>query len=282
MQIKEIQAKSILQKSKLPDTDYVVNPYTGCQFACAYCYASFMSRFVNEPIENWGNYVYVKVNAVEIFEKDLKRLSYEKRNSSIFLSSVTDPYQGIEDKYRLTRGVLEVLRREAYPGEISILTKSPLVLRDIDILKQLPNVEVGITVTTTDDTLSRFLEVRAPLASRRIGTLKQLKAEGISTYAFVGPLLPHFRYHPELLDALFANLVDAGVESLYVEHINLSSYIKKRLLQTIQNEPDKLKKVYYGASTIEHRKTLDEMVAELVNKYRLKLRLNEVIYHNEI
>ncbi|MDQ4075002.1 MAG: radical SAM protein [Chloroflexota bacterium] len=281
MKVQEIEAKSLLVKSKIPGVDYVVNPYTGCEFGCSYCYATFMGRFVDESIDSWGNYVYVKTNAVEVLERDLNRLSPEQRRGSILLSSVTDPYQGIESKYRLTRGVLTVLARQPYPGRISILTKSPMVLRDSDILCQLPHLSVGMTVTTTDDTLGRFLEVRAPLARRRLTTLKQLHEQGIHTYAFVGPLLPHFRYQPERLDELFAALTDAGVQSIYVEHINLKPYIKNRLWQTLAYEPETFQAVYRGAETAVHRKILDEIVAELVEKYQLTLRTGEVIYHNK-
>ncbi len=279
--ILEIEAKSILTPSKLPDADYVLNPYTGCEFGCIYCYASFMGRFVDQSISDWGSYVYVKTNAIELLRNDLKRLSLIKRHSTILLSSVTDPYQGVEKKYRLTRGLLEVLIEESYPGLVSILTKSPLVLRDIDLLKQLPCVDVGVTITTTDDKLSRFLELRAPLASKRLITLKELHNAGINTYAFVGPLLPHFRYQPELLEELFASLAEAKVKSIFVEHINLKPYIKARLWETLQHASAEVKNVYNGAPSPEHREILNEMVTELVKKYKLNLRLGQVIYHNE-
>lgn len=96
MKYHELDCKSVITKSKLPDTDYVVNPYVGCSFSCLYCYASFMGRFVGESIENWGNYVYIKKNSVEIFEKQLKKLLDKKLKSTIFFSSVTDPYLPIE------------------------------------------------------------------------------------------------------------------------------------------------------------------------------------------
>jgi DNA repair photolyase len=131
---------------------------------------------------------------------ELAKLRRAGRAPSILLSSVTDAYQGVEKKYRLTRGILEALAHEPYPGVVGILTKSPLVLRDIDLLAVIPRAHVGLTVTTTDDRLSRFLEVRAPLGSRRLETLAALAARGIETYAFVGPLLPHFRYDREALD----------------------------------------------------------------------------------
>lgn len=280
MKIEETEAKSMLVPSKLPDADYVVNPYTGCAFACLYCYASFMGRFVNEPITNWGNYVYVKANAVEVFEGDLKRLPTSRRNATILLSSVTDPYQGLEARYRLSRGILEVLAHEQYPGLVSILTKSPLVLRDLDVLRQLPRLEVGMTVTTTDNGVGRFLEVHAPMAQSRLRTLRQLHDEGLRTYAFVGPLLPHYRYCADQLDALFASLAETKVESIFVEHMNLKPYIRERLWRTVEHEPQEVQDVYRGASTDAHREALNRIVGDLIAKYGLRLRLGEVLYHN--
>jgi DNA repair photolyase len=195
MKVKEIEAKTVLVRSKLPDAEYVVNPYTGCELGCQYCYASFTGRFVSEPINNWGRYVYAKVNAVSVFKAELGRVRRAGRAPSILLSSVTDAYQGIEKKYRLTRGIREELAQEPYPGAVSILTKSPMVLRDVDLLRRIPRADVGLTITSTNDRLSRFLEVRAPLASRRLRTLAELHAEGIHTYAFVGPLLPLYLPH---------------------------------------------------------------------------------------
>lgn len=278
---KEIEAKSVLVASKLPDADYVINPYTGCEFGCVYCYASFMGRFVDEPIREWGNYVYIKTNAVELLRTQLASWGPAKRRASVLLSSVTDPYQGVESKYRLTRGILQVLVQERYPGTIGILTKSPLVLRDVDLLRQLPNVEVGMTVTTTDDKVSRFLELRAPLASRRLDTLRKLTEAGLSTYAFVGPLLPHFRYRPDLLEELFAQIAAAGVRSVYVEHMNLSKYITERLWPAVANEKNEVKEVYAGAATKEHRAALDRLVRTLLRRHGLRLRLSEVLYHHE-
>jgi DNA repair photolyase len=279
VKIREIEAKTILVRSKLPDADYVVNPYTGCEFGCLYCYASFMGRFVGEPVRAWGDYVYVKTNAVSLVEDELQRWSAKRRQASLLLSSVTDPYHGVETRYRLTRGILTVLARERYPGVVSVLTKSPLVLRDVDLLQGIPRAEVGMTVTTTDDTLSRFLEVRAPLASRRLSTLDTLHARGIATYAFVGPLLPHFRYQPRLLEKLFERLAATGIGSLYVEHLNLSPYIRKRLWHALKEEPGEVREVYEGASADAHRQVLDTMVHELVAKYGLKLRLAGVLDH---
>jgi DNA repair photolyase len=280
MRTKEVEAKSILTESKLPDADYVINPYTGCIFGCAYCYASFMGRFVGEGIEAWGDYVYVKVNAVELVRAELGKLSAANRSKSILLSSVTDPYQGAERKYRLTRGILEALAEASYPGPVSILTKSPLVLRDIDVLRRIQHSEVGITITTTDDRLSRWLEVRAPLASRRLEALRTLHDAGIETYAFVGPLLPHFAERADLLDELLSQIADVGVSSVYVEHMNLKRYIRDRMGPRLEEESASVQQAYEEARTDRHRQRLNELLEGLISKHGLRLRMNQVLYHN--
>ena len=279
--IVETQAKSMLVKSRLPDSDYVVNPYTGCANACAYCYASFMGRFVNKGIDEWGDYLYVKTNAVDVFRKDLGRLKQNQRNASIFISSVTDPYQAAELKYRLTRGILEALDAERYPGEIGILTKSNIVLRDVDLFKSLPDAEVGMTITTTDDALSRLMEARAPPASVRLDALRKLTGAGVRTYAFIGPLLPHMRNRPELLEKLFADIAAAGIEDVYVEHINLKPYIKERIWKILEKEPEDVKAAYRDAERADYRKELDVIVKGLMEEHGLRLRLGEVLYHEE-
>ncbi|MBI5619365.1 radical SAM protein, partial [Candidatus Gottesmanbacteria bacterium] len=145
--VKEIRAKSILVPSKLPDTEYVINPYVGCAFGCSYCYASFMGRFVGKTVADWGNYVFAKVNLPEVLNRELAKM--KDKSKSILLSSVTDPYQGVEQKYQLTRKALELLLKHNWQGTVGILTKSPLVTRDIDLFKKFPHAIVGVTVTST-------------------------------------------------------------------------------------------------------------------------------------
>ncbi len=271
--IKEIESKSILTKSKLPDTDYVVNPYVGCAFGCHYCYASFMSRMVNEPNDEWGNYVYVKKNAVELFRKNINSL--RNKNASILLSSVTDPYQGAEAKYKITREILEILAEIEYPGLVSVLTKSSLVTRDIDVLKKLKNVEVGLTITSTDDNLSRFMEVRASNVSARIKALQKLNDAGLNTYVFVGPLMPHFATNHEALEELFKQIAETGTKDLYVEHLNMKPYIMARLRPELEKEPENIQNLY------KYKEAVRTKVHELIKKYDLNLRLDETIEHGK-
>jgi len=126
MKVKEIQAKNVLIKSKLPETYYTINPYISCQHACVYCYSRFMKRFTNHR-EDWGDFVDVKINAPKILEGQLEKA----KKKMVLLSSVCDPYQPLEKKYKITRRILEKLVE--YQFSISILTKSDLVLRDLDL-----------------------------------------------------------------------------------------------------------------------------------------------------
>lgn len=203
MKIAEIIAKGILTKSRIPGVDYSLNPYVGCFFGCRYCYASFMRRFTNHP-EPWGEFVDVKINTPELLEKQLQRA----KPGHIVMSLVTDPYQPIEKKYHITRRCLEVfLELQPYLEgfSLSILTRSALVLRDIDLLKQLKNLEVGMSVTTDGDTIRKLFEPRAHAIPSRIEALRQLKAAGIKTYAFIGPMLP---MNPEKLAQSLVGVVD--------------------------------------------------------------------------
>lgn len=277
--VQAIEAKSIIVDSKLPDTDCVVNPYVGCTLGCGYCYASFMGRMVGESVPSWGDYVYAKVNAVEVIDRELTRMSPAKAHRSLLLSSVTDPYQGAEIQHRLTRGVLERLVAHRYPGRIGILTKSNLVVRDIDLLTQLADVEVGMTVTTTDDRISRVLEVRAPTAARRLGALRRLHDSGLPTYAFVGPLLPHFADRPELLANLFEGIAATGVTSVFVEHLNMKKYIRTRLGPVLATEPPEIQEAFARAQDPERRARLQATVAVLIERHGLTLRLGDVLDH---
>lgn len=181
MKIRQITAKSILSKSKI--YDYALNPYVGCQHDCLYCYAKFMRRFTGHT-ERWGQFVDVKINAPELLANEVRR----KRLGRIWISGVCDPYQPIEKRYMLTKRCLEILVEKGWP--FTVQTKSPLVLRDIAILKRANNAEVGFTITTVDERIRRIFEPGAPPARARIEALAKLRLESIKTFAMVAPILP--------------------------------------------------------------------------------------------
>ena len=196
---------------------------------CMYCYAAQIARW-NHPNEVWGSFLDVKINAPELLKKELDRLEkkFNKKDFGfIFFSSVTDPYTGVEAKYQLTRKCLQVLVDFGYQGQVVLQTKSGLITRDIDLFKQLKDVSIGFTVTTLDDKVSRFLEVEAPPVSDRIKAIKVLSDNNIHTYAFIGPLLPHFVNSKAEINRLLDTLQDAGITEVWFEHINLSSKIKE-------------------------------------------------------
>ncbi|MCX7881403.1 MAG: radical SAM protein [Patescibacteria group bacterium] len=224
MKINFIKAKTILVKSKLPASDRVINPYNGCLFGCMYCYAAQIGRW-KHPDEEWGSYLDVKINAAELLKNELKKLykRLKTRNfGSIFFSSVTDPYLGLESKYQLTRKCLGVLVDFNYQGEVSILTKSPLVLRDVDFFKKIKKTEIGMTITSLNDQVSRFLEVKAPAVSLRFQALEKLSKEGLSTYAFVGPILPYLVNKEKEIKNILDKLESIGVKKVWFEHLNLN------------------------------------------------------------
>ncbi len=181
MNVKEIHSKTILSASKV--YDYVINPYVGCQHACHYCYARFIKRFTGHK-EPWGGFVDIKINSSDLLRAEIKK----KKCGRVWISGLCDPYQPLEAKYKLTRSCLEILAYNNWP--VVIQTRSPLVLRDIDILKGAVNFEVGLTITTTDDEIRKLFEPYAPPIKERLNTLNELHRSGIRTYAMIAPILP--------------------------------------------------------------------------------------------
>ena len=196
MRISEIRCKTILGRSGIEGVDYAVNPYLGCAHGCAYCYARFMRRMGHRG-EAWGSFVDVKVNALERLRAEAPR----RRRGKVLLSSVTDPYQPLERRYGLTRGSLEILLEHQFP--VSILTKSDLVLRDLDLIRGFDVCDVGFTITVYDDEARKAFEPGASPVEARLAALKELSVEGIPTWAFIGPVLPY--------------LTDEGLEPLLDE-----------------------------------------------------------------
>ena len=181
MNVREIQAKNILSRSKV--YDYALNPYVGCQHDCLYCYAKFMKRFTGHR-EKWGEFVDVKINAPELLASEVKK----KKVGRVWISGVCDPYQPLEKRYMLTKRCLEILVENVWP--LTVQTKSSLVLRDMEILKRRDNVEVGFTITTTDEKVRKIFEPAASPSSERIEALARLHTAGIRTFAMVAPILP--------------------------------------------------------------------------------------------
>lgn len=191
MIVKEIHSKTILSNSKIHD--YVINPYVGCQHACSYCYARFMKRFTGHK-EPWGDFVDVKINASELLQVEILK----KKRGTVWVSGVCDPYQPLEAKYKITRACLQILAQLDWP--VVVQTRSPLVLRDLDILKTGKNFEVGLSIPTANDNIRKIFEPCAPVIKERLRALEELHRAGIRTYAMIAPMLPEAEGLPQLLE----------------------------------------------------------------------------------
>jgi DNA repair photolyase len=181
MTVREIEAKSILSPSKI--YTYVVNPYVGCQFSCSYCYARYMKRYSGHD-EEWGDFVDVKVNAADLLAREILK----KPVGRVWVSGVCDCYQPLEKKYEITRACVGVLAAAGWP--FTVQTKSPLVTRDIDILREASGCEVGFSMATGDDRVRALFEPGAPPIGERVDALRALRSAGIPTFAMVAPALP--------------------------------------------------------------------------------------------
>jgi DNA repair photolyase len=209
--IREIECKSILNRSGL--ADYALNPFVGCEHGCRYCYGRFMMRYTRHR-EPWGEFVDVKVNAPRVLMKQVKGA----RVGRVFISSVCDGWQPLEEKYAITRACVEILLANDFP--ITILTKSALASRDLDLFEGSRGVELGATITALDEGLQRVFEPRGSSAEERLSFLKQAKEKGITSYAFLGPIMPYIFDTEENLGGLIAAFRDVGVDWIYLDLLN--------------------------------------------------------------
>jgi DNA repair photolyase len=209
-----IQCKKALSPSKLPGIDHALNPYGGCEHACLYCYAPELTY--NE----WKNWRTVRVR-MGIESRLGKELASVK--GTIGIGTTTDPYQPAEKRFELTKKCLIKLKEKDF--RIHLHTKSDLILRDIEILKDM-NGEVAVTITSIDDEISKLVEPGAPLPARRIDALTKLTDAGIDTYALVGPILTILEGHEEE----FVNaIVSTGTKIMYLDTLNDRPLLTKRM-----------------------------------------------------
>ncbi|MHA2231572.1 MAG: radical SAM protein [Candidatus Hodarchaeales archaeon] len=221
--VDEIVCKTIISKSGLYGIDYSINPYISCQHDCVYCFARSMyeRHGQSDSSREWGEFVAAKINAVPILQKQLRRI----KRGTILVSSVTDPYQPVEQHFRLTRRLLSHLSGREF--QITVLTKNALISRDIDIFQENSHWEIGLTLTTVDDDLRSLIEPQASSVEERIGALRTLATAGITTFAFLGPMLPFVSEAAlsELLDAL----AEVNVSYVMIDRLNLKRGSVQRL-----------------------------------------------------
>lgn len=211
LRVRQVTAKSIMSPSKL--ADYTLNPYSGCEHGCVYCYARFATRF-SHPNEEWGSFVDIKVNAPQLLEKEANR----KRSGKVYISSVSDGWQPLEEKHHLTRQCLDVLVKHNYP--LFLQTKNALIQRDFDLIKGRVNVELGMTLTTTHSEVASIFEPKASSPDRRVETLRKARDIGVCTFVFLGPLLPYISDRGEGLGELLTVVREIKPDYFLVDRLN--------------------------------------------------------------
>jgi DNA repair photolyase len=266
--VKEIEVKSIITKTGIPSSDYVINPYVGCPHKCLYCYAEFMKRFTNHS-ESWGDFLDVKRYAKRI---DTARLADKK----IVFSSVTDAYNPFEKKYRVTREIL--LQFADTRTHIDILTKSDLVLRDIDIFARIPNIRVGVSLSTLDDSVRKKLEPFASSIENRIGAVKTLRGQGIRTFVFLSPMFPVITDFKAILSEC-----KPFADEFWFENLNLRGTFRPAVMRYIRENRADLVPLYediYKFGNVDYWKMAEAEIASFCTTNNIAFTL--YFYHEKI
>ncbi len=267
MKIKEINVHDYLTKSNLPSSDYVINPYVGCSHGCRYCYASFMKRFTGHE-EIWGEFVDIKKCDKKI---NLNKIS--KKN--VFLSSVTDCYNEVEEKYHITRSILEqLINSDCY---LSISTKSKLILRDIDLLKQIQNLTVSMSINTLDEKFKNDMD-NASSIKDRLETLQKLHENGIYTVLFMSPIFPYITEWKKIIE-----ISKEYIDEYWFENLNLRGSYKKDVLDYIKQNYNEFYPEYIEIYDNKNNDYWEEL-AEEINNYCKEndIKYINYFYHKEL
>jgi DNA repair photolyase len=237
-------AASILTEAKgfMGGYDYTLNPYSGCSFGCTYCYAAFFSR-TEEQRKNWGYWVQVKENALQLLIKFRKKSLKDK---TIYMSSVTDPYQPIEKELNLTRSLLKELITYHQP-RLVIQTRSPLATRDIDLFNQFKVIQVNMTITTDSEMVRKVFEPLCPSNASRLKAIKEISEAGVNTCITMTPLLPI-----ENAEDFAKKLLDTGIKKFIIQpfHSDKGKFVastREKAMQLVKEMDwtmDKYQKVF--------------------------------------
>lgn len=246
---REIEVKSVLNKTKKRDTwfldDYTVNLYSSCSFNCLYCYIRG-SKYGT----NLESSLSIKSNAIEVLDRQLTNRAKKRQYGFIVLSSATDPYLQIEEKYQLTRQALEVILKHRFP--LHVLTKSHMITRDFDLLHEIDKqaiipddlpikrgVIISFSFSTIDDRVGKIFEPGATLPSKRLDTFKQVQAEGFLSGISMMPLLPFISDTTESLHKMFSTFKDCGADYVLPATITLFGHEKADSKTLVMNAINK-------------------------------------------
>jgi DNA repair photolyase len=256
---------------RMPFT-WTINPYRGCEFACKYCYARYTHEYMELGILDFEQQIYVKQQAAWLLRQELKQV---KPGEEIAIGTATDPYQPAERQYEVTRTMLEVLA-EHEGQELGIVTKSNLILRDVELLQRIARrnrLTVNLTVTTTDTKLARILEPRAPRPDLRLDAVRNLVEGGINTGVMVAPVIPGLTDSAQDLDALVRVTAEAGGRYIFANPLFLKPCSASIFLPFLEKEFPHLAEAYrqrYADRAFvsqAYRKRISALMASLRRKY---------------
>ena len=273
-----LPARSLLNRctSKRVPFDWTINPYRGCEFACKYCYARYTHEFMElRDGVAFERKIYVKQQAAWLLRQDLRRV---KRGEEIAIGTATDPYQPAEKRYEVTRGILEELALH-HGLEIGIVTKSDLILRDVELLRQVAehnSLFVNLTITTLNTKLARVLEPRAPRPDLRLGAVRELVSAGINAGVICAPVLPGITDSPASLDALVRATKKVGGKYIYANPLFLKPCSASVFLPFLEKEFPQLVESYRKrfAERAFVSKAYSKRISELVSTLRQKHGIN--------
>lgn len=226
MNVEEIDCKTALSPSKLPGLTYSLNPYSGCQHQCIYCY---VPSVLHLPKETWANSVKVKRNIPFILSKELQR----KKPGIVGLSTVTDPFQPIENTYQLTRYCLQQLIKKDFP--VCIQTKSSLILKDFDLITRFSQMEVMMSIGTDDESHRRIIEPGSSPISERLKALKAYGETKVKTSVFFGPIYPTMTI--EQLPRILDSFIDAHINEIMIDMLHMKPGLQQHIKETLTDNP---------------------------------------------
>jgi DNA repair photolyase len=230
LSITEIECKTILNKSAMGFADYTLNAYQGCAFGCSYCYVPVLrQRRGQEDAHPWGAWVQVKVNAPDVLRRQMLRIPPEAK---IAIGTATDSWQPIEKRYRISRRILEELA--LYPNRVSILTRSPLLIRDIDILCRMEDVHVGVSLPTFDERARRIFEPHAPTVAGRVHLIRRLVKAGLPVSLFLCPILYGVMDNAESVRDYLRRAAELGVRRVVCDRMNYTDSLARPHLQLLR------------------------------------------------
>jgi DNA repair photolyase len=273
-----LPAKSLLNrcvsKRQMPFT-WTINPYRGCEFGCRYCYARYTHEFMEmRDGMAFEQKIYVKQHAADLLRHELRRV---KPDESIALGTATDPYQPAERRYEVTRGILEEFARHR-GFELGIVTKSNLIVRDLELLKEVAlanRLSVHITITTLDVNLARILEPRAPRPDLRLDAVRALAQAGLRVGISCSPVVPGITDSPADLEALIRAAAESGADYVFANPLFLKPCSAAIFLPFLeQNFPhlvDDYRQRYQDRAFLPraYAKRLSQLIARLREKYKL-------------